>query len=99
MEDLSDIVMSSQADPKPMAKAAARPSNSSRIVDETAEQVRQNFEEFLSNYVSDETMTNLYVEQIKILSQHQKTTIYVDFQHLLAYDDVLANTVSIQYFR
>jgi DNA replication licensing factor MCM6 len=41
----------------------------------------------------------IYIDQIKALREHQQTTIYVDFQHLLSFDDTLALTISVQYFR
>eukprot|EP00842_Homolaphlyctis_polyrhiza_P006142 jgi/Hompol1/6529/HPOL_003647-RA len=73
-----------------------------RMVDETAEQVRQDFTVFLENFVEqvdDETQSNIYVEQIRHLGQYQATTIYVDFSHVDAYNQMLAQTIAVQYYR
>jgi hypothetical protein len=50
-------------------------------------------------YVDAETQTRVYVEQIKYLSQHEITTVYVDFGHLAAFNEILAQTIAEQYYR
>ncbi|KAI8907184.1 MCM2/3/5 family-domain-containing protein [Gorgonomyces haynaldii] len=56
------------------------------------------FEAFLSDF-QDQDGSNPYLEQIKVLSSHQKTTVYVDYVHLLSFNETLAQAISEQYFR
>lgn len=52
-----------------------------------------------SSFMDDETQTNVYVEQIKYLSQHEITTVYIDFGHLAGFNEILAQIVATQYYR
>lgn len=70
-----------------------------KVLDETADQVRKDFEVFLANYQCQETNSNLYIEQIKLLPKTNSTTIYVDYSHLEQFSDILAEAISLQYFR
>ncbi|TPX59094.1 hypothetical protein PhCBS80983_g02737 [Powellomyces hirtus] len=69
-----------------------------RVIDTTAEQVREEFENFLETFTEDEE--NLpYIDQIKHLSKAEITTVYVDYAHLSATDDMLASAISSQFYR
>ncbi|KAJ3314566.1 MCM DNA helicase complex subunit mcm6 [Boothiomyces sp. JEL0838] len=101
----SDFNPSSQAEEVGNAAITRRPRQNRNIaeiqrqVDETAEQVRKDFESFLQNFTDPETNTQLYVEQIMVLRKNNATTIYVDYSHLESYNDVLAEAIVYQYFR
>jgi len=41
----------------------------------------------------------VYIDQIKALKDYGKTTLFVDFAHLLDYDEVFAVAVADQYYR
>ncbi|KAJ3326967.1 MCM DNA helicase complex subunit mcm6 [Blyttiomyces sp. JEL0837] len=69
-----------------------------RVVDETAEEARSNFELFLEDFV-DENGQHYYIEQIKNLKESSSTTVFVDFEHVSSYDETLANLLTAQYFR
>ncbi|KAJ3040792.1 MCM DNA helicase complex subunit mcm6 [Rhizophlyctis rosea] len=75
-----------------------------RVVDSTAEHVRADFERFLNEFV-DEEITDpevekrIYIAQIKSLRLQERTTIYVDYEDLLAWDQTLAMTVMMQFYR
>ncbi|KAJ3172881.1 MCM DNA helicase complex subunit mcm6 [Geranomyces variabilis] len=69
-----------------------------RVIDTTAEQVREDFEYFLDNF-ADEDGVKPYVAQIENLSKAEITTVYVDFAHLLVADTTLATTIAGQYYR
>lgn len=43
--------------------------------------------------------TLIYVEQVSIMRDHDLTTIYVDFTHILKADDVLATAIQTKYYR
>lgn len=43
--------------------------------------------------------TRIYVEQVAIMKEHQLTTIYVDFTHIMQRDDVLAQAIQTKYYR
>lgn len=68
-----------------------------RVLDEIAEQARISFEAFLATFELDSR--NCYLDQIRALSAKQKTTLYVDFAHLAAHNELLAYTLSETYFR
>ena len=50
-------------------------------------------------FIDQETETHTYVEQIRYLSQHEVTTVYVDFGHLTNHNEILAQTIALQYYR
>jgi DNA replication licensing factor MCM6 len=43
--------------------------------------------------------TLIYVEQVYIMKEHQLTTMYVDYTHILQKDDVLAQAIQTKYYR
>ena len=51
--------------------------------------------------MQDETAdgTLLYIEQVEIMKEHELTTMYVDFTHILKQDDVLAQAIQTKYYR
>ena len=40
-----------------------------------------------------------YVEQLYIMRDYGRTTLYVDYRHILQHDEVLARAISEQYYR
>ena len=42
---------------------------------------------------------SIYVEQLFAMRDYGRTTLYVDFRHILDYDEVLARAISEQYYR
>ncbi|KAK0551395.1 MCM DNA helicase complex subunit mcm6 [Tilletia horrida] len=77
------------------------------VTDDTGERVRESFAEFLENFVDDtvpsdvsqESRDPLYIDQIKALRDFQRTTLFVDFSHVLRYEEILARAISEQYYR
>lgn len=43
--------------------------------------------------------TLIYVDQIFIMREHELTTLYIDYGHLLQKDEVLANAIQTKYYR
>ena len=41
----------------------------------------------------------IYVAQVEIMKDHELTTMYVDFSHILKHDDVLAQAIQTKYYR
>ncbi|KAK8231777.1 MCM2/3/5 family-domain-containing protein [Phyllosticta capitalensis] len=84
-----------------------------KVVDVTGEVVCQTFEEFLEKYrvepppvssgapaSSVQTTDRYYVAQVQGLRQYNLSTLYVDFNHLLNYEDEsLASAVANEYYR
>ncbi|KAJ3050447.1 MCM DNA helicase complex subunit mcm6 [Rhizophlyctis rosea] len=87
-----------------------------RVVDHTAEQVRQDFENFLNGFTEegsdnaepgmdvdgnaqDKPDPHIYITQVKSLRQHERTTVYVDYDHVYAWDQTLALTIMVQFYR
>ncbi|OAJ42272.1 hypothetical protein BDEG_25744 [Batrachochytrium dendrobatidis JEL423] len=70
-----------------------------RVIDETAEEVRKTFEDFLTRFQDEETNTNIYLEQIRHLSDNETATVYVDFMHLSNFNEILAETIRQQHYR
>lgn len=81
-----------------------------KVVDLTAEKVREAFEQFLEEYeeVPTELAENgepqkphkIYIAQISAMALYDLSTIYVDFQHLLTRENgILASAISEQYYR
>ncbi|KNC96457.1 MCM DNA helicase complex subunit MCM6 [Spizellomyces punctatus DAOM BR117] len=68
-----------------------------RVIDETAEQVRVDFERFLASYT--ESGEYPYINQIKYLRKNDITTVYVDFAHVSQTDEMLARTILSQFYR
>lgn len=76
-----------------------------KVTDVTGEKVRSLFEQFLEDYrdANDETASSydgrVYVSQIYGLKEHELSTIYVDYEHIVNYYSVLAEAISSQYYR
>ncbi|PKI83525.1 DNA helicase [Malassezia vespertilionis] len=74
------------------------------VTDETAERLREGFRAFLESFVSHEdarrgAKTPTYVEQLYAMRDVGRLTLYVDFNHILHYDEVVARAISDQYYR
>lgn len=84
-----------------------------RVVDTIGETIARRFEDFLDNFIEDPissgaplssantvTTDKYYVAQVHGLKQYNLSTLYVDFQHLLKYENgVMAGAIQDQYYR
>ncbi|KAK0206924.1 MCM2/3/5 family-domain-containing protein [Desarmillaria ectypa] len=85
------------------------------VRDAVGESVAESFETFLKTFTenvafaatpaSDGDIPDapdgefVYVEQVHTMREYELTTLYVDYGHLLARDDVLADAIQKQYYR
>ncbi|MCO5565954.1 hypothetical protein L7F22_019629 [Adiantum nelumboides] len=81
------------------------------VIDSTSEQVRESFRQFLESFREEHPSGSpdpdgdgngvepLYVEQIRALRGQERTTVYVDFTHVLRFDEILAGAINEQYIR
>ena len=53
----------------------------------------------ITRYMADRPSQSesIYVEQLFAMRDYGRTTLYVDFRHILDYDEVLARAISEQY--
>ncbi|EGV60522.1 MCM-domain-containing protein [Yamadazyma tenuis ATCC 10573] len=74
-----------------------------KVVDVTAEKVRESFELFLDEFTTtsdSNEVERFYVNQIDDMKNYELSTLYVDFQHLMDRENgVLANAILEQYYR
>ncbi|OXH40157.1 minichromosome maintenance protein 6 [Cryptococcus neoformans] len=85
-----------------------------RVKDTTGEKVMESFVLFLENYTENiafpETPGSVlppptgdeskyYVEQVHLMKIDERTTLYVDFGHLLEREEILARAIQSQYYR
>ncbi|ORX93895.1 DNA unwinding-related protein [Basidiobolus meristosporus CBS 931.73] len=74
-----------------------------KVDDTAAAASREEFEKFLEHFTEenpeDGQVFRPYIEQIQQLRTEELHTIYVDYQHILEYNDVLANAVALHYYR
>ncbi|KAF9581863.1 MCM DNA helicase complex subunit mcm6 [Lunasporangiospora selenospora] len=82
----------------------------SKTKDETAEKIRMDFEEFLERFdpstLQDNEMgrssqagSTPYLQQLKMLSNYEGHTLFIDYYDLQMYDSVLAGAIEDQYYR
>ncbi|SHO75672.1 Similar to S.cerevisiae protein MCM6 (Protein involved in DNA replication) [Malassezia sympodialis ATCC 42132] len=71
------------------------------VTDETGERVRESFASFLERFTLEDMAGRQpeYVEQLYIMRDYGRTTLYVDYRHILQHDEVLARAISEQYYR
>ena len=83
-----------------------------RVVDHIGETIARRFEEFLANWVEEQPSSaphpsaqtastdKYYVQQIHGLAKYNLSTLYVDFQHLIQYEQgVMAGAIAEQFYR
>ncbi len=66
--------------------------------EETSEYIRNKFWDFLETYqeaVNDEESTLFYIQQLQSMREEDKTTMYVDYEHLSNFDAELAELVQV----
>ena len=86
--------------------------NIPRVVDAIGEAISRRFEEFLEGWVEELSSSaplssvqtastdKYYIEQIHGLARYNLSTLYVDFQHLIQYEQgVMAGAIADQYYR
>lgn len=81
------------------------------VIDTTAEQVRESFRHFLETFKEEPASGSpdpdgdgtgrqpTYLEQVRSLRDQERTTVFVDFTHLLRADEILAGAIGEQYMR
>ena len=83
--------------------------------DHFGEAIRDKFFQFLEDFTTanaaysmsqasggtaaEEAQQQFYVEQLKAMRESEKTTLYVDWQHLVSVDADLADEMELQYLR
>ncbi|KAI1318448.1 MCM DNA helicase complex subunit mcm6 [Mortierella claussenii] len=81
-----------------------------KVKDETAEKIRMDFEDFIERFDpsalqdqdlgrSSQASNTPYLAQLKMLSNYEGHTLFVDYQDLLIYDPILAGAIEDQYYR
>ncbi|KTW27313.1 hypothetical protein T552_02296 [Pneumocystis carinii B80] len=75
-----------------------------KVTDITGEKVRESFESFVENFIESDpvsgTRKKYYLEQIHGMKSYEITTLYVDYMHLLEYENsALAEALVEQYYR
>lgn len=76
-----------------------------KVVDVTGEKVRESFEQFVEEFVDEETADDewsgkIYLAQIESMRVFEYSTLYVDYQHLVGRENgVLATAILEQYYR
>ncbi|KAF8001572.1 hypothetical protein HF325_004073 [Metschnikowia pulcherrima] len=76
-----------------------------KVVDVTGEKVRESFEQFIEEFVdeesaNDEWLGRIYLAQIESMRVFEYSTLYVDYQHLVGRENgVLATAILEQYYR
>ncbi|KAG4301970.1 hypothetical protein PCANB_002129 [Pneumocystis canis] len=80
-----------------------------KVIDITGEKVRESFENFIENFIETETIVSeakntigskYYIEQIHGMKIYEITTLYVDYMHLLGFENsALAEALVEQYYR
>ncbi|KAF3992536.1 hypothetical protein FT663_01401 [Candidozyma haemuli var. vulneris] len=76
-----------------------------KVVDFTGEKVRESFEQFIEEYVDQESADDewngrTYLAQIESMRVFEYNTLYVDYQHLVGRENgVLATAILEQYYR
>ena len=84
---------------------------SATVADEAGDIVEQRFSGFLNEYIdptlidnqdsTNQSMINRlnYSEQIRTMLNLNKTTLYVNFEHINDYDNELAEAIQLEYYR
>lgn len=76
-----------------------------KVVDVTGEKVCESFEQFIEEFVdeesaNDEWLGKIYLAQIETMRVFEYSTLYVDYQHLVGRENgVLATAILEQYYR
>ncbi|KAI8804790.1 MCM2/3/5 family-domain-containing protein [Cladochytrium replicatum] len=71
-------------------------------VDQTALAVGQDFEAFLRNFTmagEDGEEQPYYMEELSRARLYQRTTCYIDLEHLISFDENLAQLICVKYYR
>ncbi|CAK7890947.1 DNA replication licensing factor Mcm6p [[Candida] anglica] len=78
-----------------------------KVVDLTGEKVQESFEQFLEEFIDEETARTddeyqgrIYVAQFAVMKSYELSTLYVNYQHLISRENgVLASAILEQYYR
>ncbi|CAI5755575.1 unnamed protein product [Candida verbasci] len=93
----------STPEPTAITPGKRRQINVTKVVDVTGEKVRESFESFLEEYVEENGDGDgkiIYLQQIDNMKTYEKSTIYINYQHLLSRENgVLASAIMEQYYR
>ncbi len=47
----------------------------------------------------DGTTSPCYLDQVRTLRMNERTTLYIDYEHVLLHDEMLAQVIQTQYYR
>jgi DNA replication licensing factor MCM6 len=70
-----------------------------RVIDPNCELVRDLFGTFLEDHFADDGVTHDYLEQLANMRAAQKTSLYVDFAHIRAYNAALGDHIEVEYVK
>lgn len=74
-----------------------------QVKDQVAEEVALLFFKFLETFedenVDETTHSLVYYRQLEELRQNERTTLYVDYMHIVQFDETLANAIESNYYR
>lgn len=91
--------------PRSVVSGRRRQINVPKVIDVTGEKVRESFELFIEEFVDNETINDqwdgkAYLAQIEAMKNHDYSTLYVNYQHLVERENgVLASAILEQYYR
>jgi len=73
------------------------------VKDYVAEEVALLFFKFLETFedenVEEATHSLVYYRQLEELRQNERTTLYVDYMHIVQFDETLASAIESNYYR
>lgn len=86
---------------RPRPTAAPKMDEIPIVVDKTADNLCFVFTDFIENFRArdDVSQNSTYVEQLYAMREYNTTTLYVDYRHVLEYEEALATAISEQYYR
>ncbi|EME31386.1 minichromosome maintenance family (MCM) [Galdieria sulphuraria] len=77
--------------------------NQNQVKDIVAEEVSLLFFKFLETFedenIGEETHSFVYYRQLEELRQNERTTLYIDYMHIIQFDETLANAIESNYYR
>ncbi|GJQ10215.1 hypothetical protein GpartN1_g2006.t1 [Galdieria partita] len=80
-----------------------RENSQNQVKDYVAEEVALLFFKFLETFedenIGETTHSFVYYRQLEELRQNERTTLYVDYMHIIQFDETLANAIESNYYR
>ncbi|KAJ6795651.1 DNA replication licensing factor MCM6 [Iris pallida] len=69
------------------------------FIDEKAVRVENIFLEFLKRFKEEPNAAPFYESELELMASKESTTMYIDFSHVMRFNDVLQKAVSEEYLR